>query len=51
MNEAAKRRNGETARKPIGHFRDLEVYQNALAALRVYELSKKFSPGGFVSSE
>src|SRR5712675_1206646 len=45
INETAKRRNGETARKPIRHFRDLEVYQNALATgLRVYELSKKFPP-------
>ncbi len=45
IDETAKRRNGETARKPIRHFRDLEVYQNALATgLRVYELSKKFSP-------
>lgn len=45
MNETAKRRNGETARKPIRHFRDLEVYQNALnAGLRVYELSKSFPP-------
>ena len=45
MNERAKRRDGETARKPIRHFRDLEVYQNALAAgLRVYQLSKKFPP-------
>ena len=36
--ETAKRRNGETARKPVRHFRDLDVYQNALAAgLRVYE--------------
>jgi len=43
VDETAKRRDGETARKPIRHFRDLEVYQNALAAgLRVYELSKKF---------
>ena len=43
INETAKRRNGEAARKPIRHFRDLEVYQNALATgLRVYELSKKF---------
>ena len=33
----------ETATKPIRHFRDLEVYQNALeTGLRVYELSKKF---------
>ena len=45
INETAKRRNGETTRKPIRHFRDLEVYQNALATgLRVYELSKKFPP-------
>jgi four helix bundle protein len=45
MDETAKRRNGETARKAIRHFRDLEVYQNALAAgLRVYEPSKKFPP-------
>ena len=30
-------------RKPIRHFRDLEVYQNALqTGLRVFELSKKF---------
>jgi four helix bundle protein len=43
MGETAKRRNGETARKPIRHFRDLEVYENALTAgMRVYELSKKF---------
>jgi four helix bundle protein len=34
--------NGEAA-KPIRNFRDLDVYQNALATgLRVYELSKKF---------
>src|SRR6266498_2036527 len=43
MGETAKRRNGETARKPVRHFRDLDVYQNALAAgLRVYELTKRF---------
>src|SRR5436190_8417605 len=43
MSETTKRRNGETAKKPIRHFRDLDVYQNALAAgLRVYELTKKF---------
>ncbi len=41
--ETEKRRSGETATKPIRHFRDLDVYQKALAAgLRVYELSKKF---------
>ncbi len=45
MNETAKRRDGETARKLIRHFRDLEGYQNALATgLRAYELSKKFPP-------
>jgi four helix bundle protein len=44
--ETARRRDGETARKPIRHFRDLEVYQNVLATgLRTYELSKKFPPG------
>ena len=43
MSETAKRRNGETARKPIRHFRDLDVYQNALATgLCVYELTKRF---------
>jgi len=42
MDETAKRRDGETVRKPIRHFRDLDVYQNALAAgLRVYELTKR----------
>lgn len=34
---------GETAKKAIRHFRDLDVYQNALeTGLRVYELSEKF---------
>jgi four helix bundle protein len=43
--ETEKRRDGETARKPIRHFRDLEVYQNALTTgLRAYQLSKKFPP-------
>jgi len=43
--ETANRRMGERAKKPIRHFRDLDVYQNALAAgLRVYELTKRF-PG------
>ena len=43
MSETANRRNGERARKPTRHFRDLEVYQNAFkAALRVYELSTNF---------
>jgi four helix bundle protein len=37
---------GETAKKWVRHFRDLDVYQNALeTALRVYELSKKFPDG------
>jgi 23S rRNA-intervening sequence protein len=36
----------ETAKKSIRHFRDLDVYQNALeTGLRVYELSKKFPDG------
>ena len=40
--EPEKRRSGETG-KPVTHFRDLDVYQNALTAgLRIYELSKKF---------
>ena len=40
--ETERRRSGEAA-KPIRHFRDLDVYQNALVTgLRVYELSKKF---------
>src|SRR5213083_2540962 len=35
----------ETAKRPIRHFRDLNVYQNALeTGLRVYELSKRFPP-------
>lgn len=43
MDETAKRRYGDTARKPVRHFRDLDVYQNALAAgLRVYALTKRF---------
>jgi four helix bundle protein len=43
MSETAKRRNGETERKPIRFFRDLNVYQNALATgLHVYELGKRF---------
>ena len=44
-NESEKQRIGETAKKPIKHFRDLDVYQNALTTgLRIYELTKKF-PG------
>jgi four helix bundle protein len=43
MDETAKRRDGGTARKPVRHFRDLDVYQNALTVgLRVYKISKKF---------
>jgi four helix bundle protein len=46
MDETAKRSgNGrsETAKKPVRYFRDLDVYQKALAAgLRVYELTEKF---------
>jgi len=43
--EIGKRRSGETAKKPVKHFRDLDVYQNALTTgLRIYELTKKF-PG------
>jgi len=44
-NESEKQRIGETAKKPVKHFRDLDVYQNALTTgLRIYELTKKF-PG------
>jgi hypothetical protein len=36
-------RIGETAKKRIRHFRDLDVYQNALeTGLPIYELSKNF---------
>jgi four helix bundle protein len=43
IEERANRRTGETARKPIRHFRDLQVYQNALAAgLQVYQRSTSF---------
>jgi four helix bundle protein len=45
-NDKPNGRVGETARKAIRHFRDLDVYQNALeTGLRVYELSKKFPDG------
>jgi len=41
--ESGKRRAGESKKKTVRHFRDLDVYQNALATgLRSYELSKKF---------
>jgi four helix bundle protein len=43
MGETAKRRNSETAKKPICHFPDLGAFQNALAVgFRVYELTKTF---------
>jgi four helix bundle protein len=43
QNDKPNGRIGETMKKPIKHFRDLDVYQNALeTGLRVYELSKKF---------
>lgn len=42
-NETEKRRVRESGKKPIKHFRDLDVYQNALeTGLRIFELSKKF---------
>jgi hypothetical protein len=42
-NDPPKWQIGETAKKLIRHFRDLDVYQNAFeTGLRVYELSKKF---------
>src|SRR5690348_4148915 len=45
-NDKPNGRVGETAKKAIRHFRDLDVYQNALeTGLRVYELSKKFPDG------
>ena len=44
IDETARRRKSETARKPIRHFRDLGVYQNALpTGLLVYEVTKRFS--------
>jgi four helix bundle protein len=45
-NDKPNGRVSETVRKAIRHFRDLDVYQNALeTGLRVYELSKKFPDG------
>jgi four helix bundle protein len=42
-NEPEKGRIGESAKKPVKHFRDLDVYQNALTTgLRIYELTKTF---------
>ena len=44
--EKTNGRVSETPKKPVGYFRDLDVYHNALeTALRVYELSKKFPDG------
>jgi four helix bundle protein len=46
QNQKPDGRIGETAKKRVRHFRDLDVYQNALeTGLRVYELSKKFPDG------
>ena len=43
QNDQSKGQIGNTAKRPIRHFRDLDVYQNAFeTGLRVYELSKKF---------
>jgi four helix bundle protein len=45
-NDSKNGRVGETAKKAIRHFRDLDVYQNALeTGLHVYELSRKFPDG------
>jgi four helix bundle protein len=44
--ETARRREGESAKKPVKHFRDLDVYQNALATgLHVHDLTKRFPAG------
>ncbi len=41
--ESVKGRIGEPAKKSVRHFRDSDVYQNALATgLRVYERTKRF---------
>ena len=41
--DQSKGQIGNTAKKPIRHFRDLDVYQNAFeTGVRIYELSKKF---------
>src|SRR5881275_466452 len=43
MNLDDKKKCGESGKKPIRHFRDLDVYQNGLhTGLRVFELSKQF---------
>ena len=42
-NDEPNGRIGETTKKAVRHFRDLDVYQNALeTGIRVYELSKRF---------
>src|SRR6266487_2207195 len=41
--ESGRRRQRESGKNPIRHFRDLDVYQNGLqTGLRVFELSKQF---------
>ncbi len=46
QNEKPNGRIEETTSRAIRHFRDLDVYQNALeTGLRVHELSKKFPDG------
>ena len=43
MNFGDKKKGDELGKKPIRHFRDLDVYQNGLqTGLRVFELSKHF---------
>ena len=46
QNDQSDGQIGNTTKKTIRHFRDLDVYQNALeTGLLVYELSKKFPDG------
>ena len=41
--ESGRQKQEESGKKPIRHFRDLDVYQNGLqTGLRVFELSKQF---------
>jgi four helix bundle protein len=41
--ESGRRRQEESGKKAIRHFRDLDVYQNGLqTGLQVFELSKQF---------
>ena len=43
QDDKPNREIGETAKKAVRHFRDLDVYQNAFeTGIRVYELRKKF---------